>query len=271
MAAKKKTAKSKEESESVEATEEKKVYGPLLYKRDEHNLLVNVDYVFNQDGTVDWRSMIKPEFLYPNKSWFASRNRAMPSSIEGLTDKQLLIMLGGIKELAQMRGYTSVDYEVTNVSNDYVVAKCKIVWIGNYETNGEVVCFEDIGNATAENCNDFCLKFLETIACNRAFVRCVRNFLNIHIVGADELDTSNDSENKNKESVEEKQEFTPSSQLAKLVAAKLGEDFEEFKECHLKNFWREDKYKNPDAKDWEDFEDVPAKEARKLIEIIKEL
>ena len=75
----------------------KKVYGPDIYKRNEHGLLENVDYVFNEDGSIDWRSMIKPEFLYPNKGWFDARNKPIPNTIEGLDDKQLLIMLGGIK------------------------------------------------------------------------------------------------------------------------------------------------------------------------------
>ena len=50
--------------------------------------------------------------------------------------------------------------------------------------------YTDVGNATLANTDAFCAKFLETIACNRAFVRCVRNYLNIHIVGADEIDKS---------------------------------------------------------------------------------
>ena len=42
-------------------------YGPDVYKRNEHGLLDNVTYSFNDDGSVDWRSMVKEEFLYPNK------------------------------------------------------------------------------------------------------------------------------------------------------------------------------------------------------------
>ena len=45
----------------------KKKYGPDIYKRNEHGLLENVDYTFKEDGSIDWRAMIKPEFLYPNK------------------------------------------------------------------------------------------------------------------------------------------------------------------------------------------------------------
>ena len=100
----------------------KKIYGPDVYKRDVHGLLENVDYKFNDDGSVDWRSMIKPEFLYPNKDWFEARKMDVPTTIEGLKDNQLLVMLGGIKELAKLRGYTSINYDITNVTEEYVVA-----------------------------------------------------------------------------------------------------------------------------------------------------
>jgi hypothetical protein len=82
----------------------KKVFGPDVYQRDDHGLLKNQDYVFNEDGSIDWRSMIKPDFLYPNRDWFTIRSKPVPDSTEGLRDNQLLIMLGGIKELAKMRG-----------------------------------------------------------------------------------------------------------------------------------------------------------------------
>ena len=93
----------------------KKFYGPDSYKRNEDGLLENAEYEFNEDGSVNWKAMIKPEFLYPNRGWFDARNKPIPNSIEGLDDKQLLIMLGGIKELAKLRGYCGVDFDVNNV------------------------------------------------------------------------------------------------------------------------------------------------------------
>ena len=58
--------------------------GPTLYSRDENGLLNNVQYDFNEDGSVNWRSMIKDEHLFPNKSWFDLRKKDIPRSIEGL-------------------------------------------------------------------------------------------------------------------------------------------------------------------------------------------
>jgi hypothetical protein len=255
---------------------EKKIYGPDIYKRNEHGLLENADYEFNEDGSVNWRAMIKEEFLYPNKDWFASRKKDVPSSVDGLSDKQLLIMLGGIKELAKMRGYHSIDFTVTNVSSDYVTAKCQIDWIENYESAniGIYPRYTDVANATLANTDNFCAKFLETIACNRAFVRCVRNYLNIHIVGADEIDKSKGANNSNTVEYDASSDsamlpLTPSGTLQKALSDDNGvNSFDEFKAL-LRAFWKEDIYRNEEAAHWESYEDIPAKECRKLIAICK--
>ena len=49
--------------------------GPAKFKRNPFGLLDYVDYEFNEDGSVNWRSMIKDEHLFPNKSWFDLRKR----------------------------------------------------------------------------------------------------------------------------------------------------------------------------------------------------
>ena len=210
--------------------------------------------------------MIKPEFLYPNKGWFDIRNKPVPTSTEGLDDKQLLIMLGGIKELAKMRGYSTVAFDVVHSSDGYVTAKCTISWNKNYETQDEVV-YQDYANATLANTDNFCAKFLETIACNRAFVRCVRNYLNIHIVGADEIDKSQGS-GQAVEADAIATPITPVDLLEKTLREKHGVDsFESCKKV-LRDLWKDDKYRNESAAEWESFGDIPAKEARKLIVVL---
>lgn len=273
-----KTTKKAAKKAVKKTAKSKKQYGPDLFKRDSYGLLENIDYHFNDDGSVDWRSMIKPEFLYPNKGWFEARKQETPQSIDGLKDNQLLIMLGGIKELARLRGFHNVSFDVENVSEGYVTAKCNIDWIGNYESGdtaydgtNTTVSYQDVANATSENTDVFCAKFLETIACNRAFVRCVRNFLNIHIVGADEIDKSNgkdESSHTNKITFENIA-LTPNTALEKAFFERSGTDsFDEFKQI-LRQLWANESYRNESAKDWSGFSDIPAKECRKLLTLIK--
>ena len=161
----------------------RKVEKRVSVQRDESGLITKpqIEYVFNDDGSVNWRKMVKEEFLVPNKQ------RTQETDVSKLEDYQLIILLGGIKELAQIRGYTNVRYEVTSPSSDYVVATCSIDWIPNYETEDRPVTFSAIGDASPQNTQSFAKYFLGPIAENRAFVRCVRNFLKINIVAQDEL------------------------------------------------------------------------------------
>ncbi len=152
-------------------------------QRDENGLIVTpkVEYVFNEDGMIDWRKMVKTEHLVPN------RQRTQETDVSKLDDSQLLVLLAGFKELAQIRGFTSVAYDVQSPSSDYVVASCKIDWIANYETEDKPVTFSAVGDASPNNTSNFAKFFLGPIAENRAFVRCVRNFLRINVTGADEI------------------------------------------------------------------------------------
>lgn len=247
--------------------ETKTAVGPELYKRDENGLLANVTYEFNEDGSIDWRAMIREEHLFPNKSWFEARGKDCPKSIEGLEDHQLLIKLGGIKELAKLRGFKNVGYTFQKCEEGHVAVTCGINFLPNYETAGDEVYFEDAANATLNNTSSFATKFLETIACNRAFVRCVRNFLNVHIVGDDEIDKSN----KPVKGGSALAPLTPNAILEKEFT-----DFSDFKQ-KLRQLWQKaSEETNVDqmnllskAKDWSSFIDIPPKEARLVINALK--
>lgn len=233
------------------------------FKRNKDGLVESANYQYGEDGYIDWRKMIKSEFLYPNKEWFEKRNKPIPSSVEGLEDYQLLIKLGGIKELARLRGFTSVRYIPLILGDQHVSFKCEIKWIPNVE-NPEPIIFESIANATVFNTHDFGAKFLESFAENRAFIRCVRNFLNIHIVGGDEIDSSGGKALPQKVDAEVK--HSPLATLQKNL--ELGEnDFGQFKDI-LKNMWKKKSYQNEEAAKWENWGDIPTKE---VVVILKKL
>ena len=239
--------------------------GPTLYSRDENGLLNNVQYDFNEDGSVNWRSMIKDEHLFPNKSWFDLRKKDVPRSIEGLKDHQLLIKLSGIKEIARLRGFDSVSFKTEKCELDHVAVRCTVCFIPNYETKDRVV-YEDMANATLSNTSSFAQKFLETIACNRAFVRCVRNFLNIHIVGDDEIDKSDNSK------IEvHSNDLTPSGFLKKELAESHSvHSYQEFLPM-LRDMHKSKKItiSTDIIKQWSSFEDISAKDCRILLAALK--
>lgn len=159
------------------------------FKRDVNGLLECVDYNFNQDHTINWRSMINKEYLVPNRDAFKNQKDINLKEVDvlSLADNQLLILLAGIKELAQIRGYSNVSYEVIQAQPDYVAVKCTIHWTPNYETAMTPVSFSALADAHLDNTKDFAKNFLMAIAENRAFIRAVRSFLKINIVGNDEM------------------------------------------------------------------------------------
>lgn len=242
--------------------------GPSNFVRDENGLLSNIQYHFTEDGSVDWRAMIKDEHLFPNRSWFELRKKDCPRSIDGLSDHQLLIKLSGIKELARLRGFNYVTYDFVKCDIDHVAVTCRTEFIGNYETGGEPVMFQDAANATIDNTNSFAKKFLETIACNRAFVRCIRNFLNVHIVGDDEIDKS---DNKNQST--QSNDLSPSGFLKKELKENHGvSDYQEFLPI-LRDLHKSKKISisTEVIKTWNDFSDISPKDCRLLLGVLKSI
>lgn len=162
---------------------------PLLPKRNEFGLLENVNYIFKKDGTVDWRAMIDPIYLRVNNSYkeIVEEKYGKDYQIENVDDKYLLILLDGIKAVARLRGYEEVFYKVKPLSDNFVVAICRVDFIPNYETGQLNITFSDAADASITNCSGFGKVFLTTVSVNRAFVRTIRNFLGIQILGADEI------------------------------------------------------------------------------------
>ena len=227
-------------------------------KRDANGLISDssIKYVFNESGFVDWRKMVKSEHLVPN------RQKTSETDVTKLDDKDLIILLGGIKELSQIRGYTDVVYTVASPTPEYVVATCKMTWIPNYETEGREVTFSGIGDASPNNTQSFAKFFLGPIAENRAFVRCVRNFLRINIVGQEELPGTGVKFPLEQESNTENQ-ADPISLLRNVMKDK-GVTFDKLK-VRLAN----EKYEKADAINT--LEDIPKVKIFELIERIKKI
>lgn len=243
----------KTETVIINATEEKPT---SPFGRNDVGLLGNLLYKYNDDGTVDWKGMVKPEFLVPNKDKFPAGTDFSAIDVTQVDDGQLLILLGGIKDIACIRGFTMVDYDVITARQDYVAVKCNISWIPNYETSMEPVKFSALADAHFENTSGFGNKFLMAIAENRAFIRAVRNFLRINIVGQDEIDPK-----KKNEIIEESQPTNPANVLNKVMS-EVGLSFETIK---IKLIAENDE----EAAGWNEISDIPKKRIFEIIERIK--
>jgi hypothetical protein len=226
------------------------------FSRNENGLLKNIAYKHNDDGTVDWKAMVKPEFLVPNKDKFPAGTDFGSIDVTQLEDGQLLILLGGIKDVACIRGFTKVNYNVITARQDYVAVKCNIAWIPNYETGMLPVKFSALADAHFENTSGFGNKFLMAIAENRAFIRAVRNFLRINIVGQDEIDPK-----KKNEIIEESQPTNPANVLNKVMS-EVGLNFDTIKAKLISE-------SDSEATEWNSISDIPKKRIFEIIERIK--
>lgn len=258
-----------EESKSINSTELaqvasftvdpiNKVIPPKIFRRNSYGLLENdnINYIFNEDGSINWRAMVKTQYLVPN------RQKTQETDVSKLEDKDLLILLGGIKELAQIRGFTSVEYNVVTATDNYFATSCKITWIPNYETENRPVVFEALADASLVNTKDFARYFLAAIAENRAFVRCVRNFLKINIVSQEELGDAKLGLVA-KEDAEKENPMNPTVLLEKIMQEK-GITFDILKKKLVK-----EKFDN--AESFNSIKDVPKSKVFELIERIKKV
>lgn len=178
-----------------------------------NGLRKGVSYIFNEDGTVNWRAMIPPKYLYQNKGRVNKKiadltekgetvnPEWLDGSIEGLADSELLITLPGIKWLANLRGYSCVKHNSRTIDAGFATDTCSITWRGNFETDFEEVTFSEVGSCSAvgnfSNCKQFWGKFAESLAANRAFIRAVRGFLGIEVYGGDEMDQRDEEKETN--------------------------------------------------------------------------
>ena len=88
-------------------------------------------------------------------------------------------------------------------------------------------------------------------------------------MGADEIDKSKGADNSSTIESDSSPVITPSALLEKILRDKHSvNSFDSFKEV-LRDLWKSEKYRNEDAKDWSSFNDISAKEARKLIISLK--
>ena len=112
-----KIKKNEEDLETIKTLDELQVIDESAkckstFKRDELGLLDGKSYEFTEDGLVNWRKMIDTKYLVPNLSKFPSGTENKNLNVQDLEDSQLLILLGGIKDLANIRGYSKVQYNI---------------------------------------------------------------------------------------------------------------------------------------------------------------
>ena len=222
-----------------------------LIERDENGLIRGVNYIYNEDGTINWRKMVDPQYLAVNKQ------RTSKEDITEVKDEDLLILLAGLKKLLRIRGFKAREFRPVVASERYVSTVCRITFIANYETEGQEVIYEAMADASDYNTFDFAKNYLSAIAENRAFARCIRSFLGIDITAEEEVGP--------KKIEPEEEGVVGQHRMIDMFASRLekeGMSFEKFKKGYIKKYYKNDdaeaKYKtesNPES--WETIATIP--------------
>jgi len=240
------------------------------YERDENGLLKNVDHKFKEDGSVDWKAMIPSQFIKANDEILEKEGIEMPEDISKLEDYQKLILLGGMKEVAKIRGLVRRSTKVDYVSDTKAVVTTELEFIDNFEGS---LTYSDTASATMDNTGGFGTFFLETIAANRSFVRAIRNALRIDILANDEMKSAFSSSNYTGRDETSAMGVKPYDTLKDLAERKGYNSFQEFKDRVLEK--RETIEKNarqkiPEAsvKAWEGWDGIEFEFIWPLIETL---
>lgn len=210
---------------------------------------------------INWRSKVSDKHLYTKDESLKDKD------VKDIEDAKLIIKLGGINELANLRGFDSVEYDIVKAELDHVVMQCRIKWIEK-EVDGiklpaQTYC--STAGASRENSDPFWHDLLETCAENRAFTRAVRKYLGVNIVGEEEIQKAKKAPTVAVGSP------NPQSTLLKVMANKGIDDLDALKAV-LRGHFKTGKFDDTfieSIKGWEAVSDIKPKECKVLIGILQ--
>lgn len=229
----------------------------------------NIDYLLLNKDTAKRKKLITKDYIPRDEEI------EILKSLED--DSAKLIFLQFFKDLLHEEGFQSVEYfPIGEASPDYCGLVCKITW-----KNGQIS--SGVADAHRGNCYSFTSSYVGAMAENRSFVRSVKSYFNISILGYDEIGTGSGSNNGSGASNTGSGRSTggntpqtaptgPESTLQKIVKEKLNiNSFAKFK-SHLSEQIQSSKetawVQPEDYKLWKDLESWDGIPKSKCVELI---
>lgn len=161
------------------------------FNRLPNGLVQDYPYQRSSDGRIDWKALLNTKWLRvkdDKKAEVEMRygKKVRELDLSKIEDYYLYVTLGGYNEVARLRGFDKLNQHVDYVDGTKAVVTCTMRFIPNEEEPNGIECAGVASGSLYNISRDFA-PFMETIAENRAFIRCVRRALNINIVGQEEL------------------------------------------------------------------------------------
>lgn len=161
---------------------------PIRFKRDpQTGLIEGLRYVYDENGKINWKALVDPKFLYIARE---HEDKVVKEQGKPLAEVDLLLVrddwlrirVGGLNQLAHMRGVRSCRYPHVETREGHATVSCEITFIGNSESGMEPETWSGIASASIRSVDKHFIPYLETFAENRAFSRCVKRALQINIL-----------------------------------------------------------------------------------------
>lgn len=218
---------------------------------------------------IDWESKIDPQYIVLNRQKKDEIEKVYGKKfydIDVVADnvdrkKYCLVLLQGMRDLLDTRGYESVNYSINYCSPEFVSATCHIRFTPLYRGQPLKNRTYSFGaDAHRGNTMSWYGQYLTAAAFNRAMCLCLRNALKINTVCYEEIGADIKEED-----AADAQTLAPAGPHYTL-SKKLDEkntSFEKVKEgCIKKGF--------AGAESWNSLKDIPVDDVRKILEGIKE-
>lgn len=172
-----------------------------VFERDDKGMVKGVSYFRRPDGRIQWEKHIKHEHIVFNSKLDAQLEKiygapardlnyaAIIASGKEVDPKHVLVLLMGLIELAEFRGYSSALPRIAHVCSwplEAAISVCEhtIDWIPN-EEDPDGKTSSGCADATMDNTGGW--GYLTAMAENRSFCRAVRRGLRIPIMSFDEI------------------------------------------------------------------------------------
>lgn len=262
---------------------------PKIFERLENGLVRGVNYPLRPDGRIQWEKLIPHQHIvfnnkldvvlkktYGNVAANLDYGELVSAGTE-VDSKHVLVLLMGLIEVADLRGYYSATPRIAHVVHDWAkndegrvipgpnsicTCECVIQWISNREEPAGKASY-GTADATMENTGGW--GYLSAMAGNRAFCRAVRQGLRIPILAFDEI-AKKDTVTIPESGPSPTQQPVHTSTLQKAAdAAKL--TFDDVKRGAADKY--KDKMKGEPAK-WNTWSDIPVSDCLQLIKIIRD-
>lgn len=147
--------------------------------------MVGREYHYTAEGLIDWKAEVDPRFLYIPRELEAkvvqlTGKPLAEVDLKALPENLVRIKIGGLNQLAHLRGVRSCTYPILQTRESFAAAVCELELIPNIESDMMPEVWSAMASASPLSMDLKMRPYMETFAENRSFGRAVKRALQIN-------------------------------------------------------------------------------------------